>query len=165
MLSRRRFVLTSGLALGGLAWPSSLSAAGMRSLSSAQRDWLLEALPAEDKRYDPFAKLLVNSAVNGPTYSAQARTGDVHVVRPSLHYAAALLDADEKWRTERAKEILRVAISLQDQDSTSQTHGLWPWSLEEPLAKMSLPALDSAAFCAVPLLMIWIGHRDQLEKP
>lgn len=165
MLSRRRFVLTSSLALGSLAWPVSLQAAGIRGISKAQRQWLLAVLPVEDKHYDPFAKLLVTSAANGPKFHTQVRTGDVHVVRPSLHYAAALLDAGEKWRAERAKEILRVAISLQVQDSNSQTQGLWPWSLEEPLAKMSPPDLDSAAFCAVPLLMIWIGHRDQLEKP
>jgi len=166
MLSRRSFVFTSGLTLGGLAWPGPLSAAaGMRNLSSAQRDWLLGILPAEDKRYDPFAKLLVNSAANRPHYNTQIRTGDVHAVGPSLHYAAALLDANEKWRSERAKEILRVAISLQDLDSNSETHGLWPWHLEEPLAKTLLPDPDSAALCAVPLLMIWIGHRDQLDKP
>ena len=62
MLSRRRFALTSSLAIGSIAWPGSLrAAAGMRSLSSAQRNWLLAVLPAEDKRYDAFAKLLVTS--------------------------------------------------------------------------------------------------------
>jgi len=164
MLSRRRFVagVASSVALGG--WPSGLRAAPARiEMSEVRRRWLLAILPGEDGRFDPFAKMLVQPAVNGPVHS-MIRTGDVHATQPSLVYAAALLDAGEGWRAERAQEILRVVTGLQDKDSTSGTYGLWPWCLEEPLTKTPSPDESSAGFCAMPLLMGWMGHHDTLGK-
>ena len=168
MLSRRRFVagISSGLSLAGFASPYSLLAASPRSAATEeQRRWLLAVLPQEDQRYDPFAKMLVTSASRGPGYHSTLKSGDVHATRASLNYAAALLDSGERWRIERANEIIRVVVGLQDKDSSSKTHGLWPWYLEEPLAKMSPPDWNWADFCAMPLLMSWMNHRENLKPP
>jgi len=167
MLSRRRFVagVTSGLSLAGLASPFALHAAANKlALPESRRRSLLAALVKEDSRFDPFAKMLVVSASSSPGYHTTLKTGDVHATRPSLTYAAALLDSGERWRIDRAKEILTVVIRLQDKDSTSTTYGLWPWYLEEPLARMSPPDWNWADFCGTTLLMVWMLHRDKLGK-
>lgn len=163
MLSRRRFVLTTGLALSSCCWlPSARAAAGIPTLSDAQRRWLLAVLPNYDRRFDPLAKMLVTSPTDEPGHPAAQRTGDGHGTVRSLHYAAALFDTGEKWRLERAREILRVVVPLQDSDPASPTYGCWPWHLEEPLATQPAHDLSSAAFGALPLLMNWIGHRSEL---
>jgi hypothetical protein len=167
MLSRRRFVagIASGLSLGGLSWPFALSAASAQSaLSDAQRRWLLAVIPEEDRRYDPFAKMLVRSAASGPGHLRALKTGDVHATRPSLVYAAALLDTGEDWRVDRAREILRVVTGLQDKEPAHPTYGLWPWCLEEPPANLSPSDSSMAGSCALPLLMAWMGHRERLGK-
>lgn len=163
MRTRRRFVgdVAAGLSLAGFAGPHRLLAAS-KGLSPTQQKWLLAILPSHDQKFDPFAKMLVASAANGPGYHSTLKAGDVHATRPSLAYAVALLDTGIAWRIARAKEILRSVISLQDQVPTSKTYGLWPWYLEEPLEKMSPPDWNWADFCGAQLLMAWTEHRDTL---
>ncbi|SRR6266542_538663 len=166
MLSRRRFVvaLASNLGLAGWTWPvSSLAASGRTNLSSAQRRWLLAVLPKEDHRYDPFARMLVTTISDGSTDYPNRRLGDVHAPRNSLAYAAALLDTGVAWRMARAREILRAVLPLQDREPESKTHGLWPWSLEEPINTLLPPDWIWADCCNMSLLMTWIGHRKTLD--
>lgn len=165
MLTRRNFVagLAAGASLASFPFIQTAAAAS-RSLSTAQLRWLLAALPAEDQKFDPFAKMLVASAANSSGHHSTLKTGDVHATRESLNYAAALLDTGEAWRVERANQLMRVVIGLQDTDTASKTHGFWPWYLEEPLARMSSPDPNQADFCAMPLLMGWTLHRDRLER-
>ena len=166
MLSRRRFVagVASGLTFSGMGWPPDLSAATARhQLPEDRRRSLLAALAKEDSHYDPFAKMIVTSAANSPGYHTTLKTGDVHATRPSLTYAAALLDTGERERIERAREILRVVIGLQETDPASKKYGIWPWYLEEPLGKMSPPDWNWADFCGTALLMAWILNRDKLD--
>jgi hypothetical protein len=139
-------------------------AGGSDAASVAYRNWLLAVLPREDVNYDPIARLLVSAAEGGPGYHTTIRTGPVHGTRSSLTYAVALLDSGEAWRAQRAKEIIQAVIPLQDQDENSRTYGLWPWYLEEPLAKMSPPDYNWADFCGTQLLMAWLGHRDRLGR-
>ena len=165
MLTRRRFAagIAAGASLAGFSTPLSLLAAPTRwGISDEQRQRLLALLPAEDQRFDPFAKMLVASAADGPGHHTTIKTGAVHPTRASLNYAAALLDTGEEARVRRANEILRVVVGLQDKDSASKTFGLWPWHLEEPLAKMSPPDFNWADFCAMPLLMAWMLNRERL---
>ncbi len=168
MLSRRRFVtgVASGVTLSGMTWPLDLNAAtaARQQLANDRRSSLLAALAKEDSKYDPFAKMLVASAADGPGYHTSIKTGDVHATRPSLNYAAALLDTGERARMERAQEILRVVIGLQDTDPASKTYGVWPWYLEEPIYKMSPADLNWADFCGTALLMMWILNRDKLGE-
>lgn len=167
MFSRRRFVTeaASALTLAGLVSPLALSAAaGRNALSTGRRQSLLAALLKEDHRYDPLAKLLVSSTTTHPEYRPARGPGIVHPTRLSLDYAAASLDAGEPWRVERAGEIIRTVLGLQDHNRSSNTHGLWPRSLEEPITPSSPPDWHHADLCAMPLLMAWTLHRDQLVK-
>ncbi len=164
MLTRRRFAaIAAGASLAGFSTPLSLLAVPTRwGISDEQRQRLIALLPTEDQRFDPFAKMLVASAANGPGHHTTIKTGAVHPMRASLNYAAALLDTGEEARVQRANEILRVVVGLQDKDRASKTFGLWPWCLEEPLARMSPPDFDWADFCAMPLLMAWMLNRERL---
>lgn len=163
-LTRRRFVagLAAGIGLSSIT-PLHCALSAVRPPRPSQRHWLQAVLPSVDQKFDPFARLLVARSDDSPDSHTRIKSGDVHPIRASLNYAAALLDTGESSRVERANHILRVAIGLQDTDTFSKTHGLWPWFLEEPIAKMASPDFDSAAFCAMPLLMCWALNRDRLE--
>ncbi len=141
-----------------------MSAAPASEATSHYLKWLLDVLPFEDKNFDPIAKMLVSSADGGPGYHTTIKTGSVHGTRASLTYATALLETGEGWRSQRAKEILKTVIPLQDQDPDSKTYGLWPWYLEEPLSKMAPPDFNWADFCGTQLLMAWLEHRDRLGR-
>jgi hypothetical protein len=167
MRSRRTFLaaLMSGAGSVGLFHPFSLRAGPSGSAAaSAHAKWLLTVLPRDDKNYDPIAQMLVSSADGGPGYHTTIKSGSVHGTRASLTYAVALLDTGEAWRSQRAKEILKAVIPLQDQDPSSKTYGLWPWYLEEPLSRMAPPDYNWADFCGTQLLMAWLEHRDRLGR-
>lgn len=166
MLSRRQFNhrVLAGLAFVGAGFPFATHAASRLAISRTKIDWLLSTLPNEDQRFDPFAKMLVATKADGHSDRSTLKTGVTHPTHASLNYAAAMLDTGEGWRVERANQILRVVIGLQDTDTFSKTHGLWPWSLEEPLAKTLSPDFDSADFCAIPLLMCWVFNRERIDR-
>ncbi len=87
----------------------------------------------------------------------------VHSVRSSLAYAAALFDSRKPEYRERAFDVLRAVIALQDQDKESETCGVWPYSLEEPLAtKISPVDHNWADFSSVPIIGIINNHSDIL---
>ena len=164
MLSRRQFnrILLAGFACAGVGAPSAVRAASRLAIGSGHRDWLLAVLPEVDRRFDPFAKMLVASASDVSGDNGDSRAGSVHSTRASLNYAAALLDTGDMERVERANEILRVVIGLQDRDRGSKTFGCWPRHLEEPLENVALPDSVQAAVCAMPLLMAWMFNREQV---
>jgi len=87
----------------------------------------------------------------------------IHSVRSSMGYAEALLDSRKPEFRERAFDLLRAVIALQDQNPDSETCGVWPYSLEEPLAtKKSPPDRNWADFTAVPLIGILNNHGEVL---
>ncbi len=87
----------------------------------------------------------------------------VHSVRSSLGYAEALLNSRKPEFRERAFDVLRAVIALQDQNPESKTCGVWPYSLEEPLATKKSPAdRNWADFSAVPIIGIINNHSDIL---
>ena len=100
---------------------------------------------------------------SSPGYHTTLTGGTVHRTRDSLEYAVALLDTGDEALRPRAEAILRRVIALQDQDPASKTYGIWPWFLEEPLARMSPPDWNWADFCGVQLLQVALDHRDRLS--
>jgi hypothetical protein len=87
----------------------------------------------------------------------------VHSTMASLNYAVNLLDSRKAEYRARAFEVLRAVIKLQDQNPGSKTCGVWPYTLEEPLATKKSPAdRNWADFCAVPLISILNNHGDAL---
>jgi len=143
-------VLASGPRLGG----------GQFSAED-RRQAFLRALDEEDDRYDATARML-RGEFSSPGYHTTLQGGVVHRTRESLRYAVALLDSGDPARLQRATAILNRVLPLQDQDPNSPTYGIWPWFLEEPLARMSPPDWNWADFCGVQLLQVAIDHRDRL---
>ncbi|MBN1359408.1 MAG: hypothetical protein JW993_02400 [Sedimentisphaerales bacterium] len=129
--------------------------------TAARREGFDAALAEQDAAYDPNAKML-RAPFSSPGYHTTLASGDVHRTRESLTYAVALLDSGEDARLERAVEIIRRVIALQNQDPASETYGIWPWFLEEPLEQMSPPDWNWADFCGTQLLQVAIDHAGRL---
>ena len=166
MLSRRVFgaSLISAAGASCLLKPACLWAAvaDATRLPADRRRSLLAALAKQDEQYDPAVRMLRAAGTGGPGYHTTVKSGTVHSTRSALTYAAALLDSGEEARLERAKDILRAVVALQDSNPRSKTYGIWSWYLEEPLDQMSPPDWNWADFCGVQLLAAWIGHHDRL---
>jgi hypothetical protein len=129
--------------------------------SQEQKEAFLKALSKQDERYDPTERM-IRRPFSSPGYHTTLKGGFVHPARDSLNYAVALLDSGRPERLERAEQILRRFIALQDQDPNSRTYGIWSWFAEEPLDKMSPPDWNWADFCGTQLLQVAIDHMDRL---
>ena len=133
------------------------------SLPAAQRDALLRTLEPLNRQYDPSEKML-KSPFHSPGYHTVYKGPTIHSTRESLRYAAALLDTKKPELRDRAFDILRRVIALQDQDPASKTFGIWSWFLEEPLAQMSPPDFNWADFCGRELLRVKLHHDAELPN-
>jgi len=129
--------------------------------SQQQKEAFLTALSRQDEQYDP-AERMIRRPFSSPGYHTTLKGGFVHPTRDSLNYAVALLDSGQPERLERAEQILRRVVALQDQDPNSRTYGIWSWFMEEPLDKMSPPDWNWADFCGTQLLQVAIDHMDRL---
>ncbi len=115
---------------------------------------LLAALAPLDAKYDPSARLIAGQ-VYEIRYHTKLKPGTrVHPTRESAEYAAALLETGEDWRIQRALDILRTLIPLQDTDANNSTYGIWSWFQEEPLSEMSPPDWNWADFIGTQLAQI-----------
>jgi len=100
-----------------------------------------------EKAYDARAGML-RQAFTNPGYHSRVPTGAwVHPTVPSLEYAVLLLRHAPAPGRERAETILERVIALQDADPVSPTCGIWPYVLEEPVARMAPPDGNWALFC------------------
>ncbi|MGB8355731.1 MAG: hypothetical protein WCD79_17660, partial [Chthoniobacteraceae bacterium] len=98
-----------------------------------------------------------------PGYHTNVPNGEwVHPTRDALGYAVALLEEGSPARVNRACDIIRKVISLQDQDTASPTYGIWSWLMEEPLDKMTPPDWNWADFCGLYLAEIYRIHGNLL---
>ncbi|MHC4741368.1 MAG: hypothetical protein ACYS8Z_05625 [Planctomycetota bacterium] len=129
--------------------------------SPEQRKAFEKALANRDKAYDPAEKM-ISRPFSSPGYHTTLKGGTVHPTRDSLQYAIALLDSGQEKRLQRACDIIRRVIALQDQDPKSRTYGIWSWFLEEPLEEMAPPDWNWADFCGTQLLQAAIDHADRL---
>jgi hypothetical protein len=147
---------------GGLALcvPVVCSAAELFS-SQQQKDAFLKVLAEQDGQYDA-AERMIRRPFSSPGYHTALKGGYVHPTRDSLSYAVVLLDSGQAGQLERAEQILRRVIALQDQDPNSRTYGIWSWFMEEPLDKMSPPDWNWADFLGAQLLQVAIDHVDRL---
>jgi hypothetical protein len=131
--------------------------------SQQQKSAFLKALTRQDARYDSIEKM-IRRPFSSPGYHTTLKGGHVHPTRDSLIYTVALLDSQDPDRLERAQDILRKVISLQDQDPNSRTYGIWSWFYEEPLEKMSPPDWNWADFCGTQLLQVAHDHMTRLPE-
>ncbi len=121
--------------------------------------WLLRrALVAGDAQFDQQQRLLAGtgSATSVHTWL----TGQpVHPYRESATYALILL---ESGAVDRAAGVLTAVLAGQDHDRQSETYGVWPYYLEEPLAAMRRPDYNWADFLGQELALIMLRHEDSL---
>ncbi|GIV77636.1 MAG: hypothetical protein KatS3mg050_2030 [Litorilinea sp.] len=117
-----------------------------------------------DARYSPDQHM-VGVAWSGPGYHSTIPNGTwVHPTRESLDYALALLRRGEEADVQRAAAIIDKVLSLQDTNPTSPTYGIWPWLLEEPLARMKPPDWNWADFCGIRLAQMLAHHAGRLPE-
>ena len=111
--------------------------------------------------YSPEHRML-GLSWKGPDYHTRVPQGAwVHPTRESLDYALRLLRSGE---TELAAAVVGKVLSLQDTDPTSETYGIWPWLLEEPLAEMDPPDWNWADFCGARLAQLLVEHPGDLPE-
>jgi hypothetical protein len=133
-------------------------------LSGHEIEVVLKEIEKYELKYDS-AVHLVWATQNKHYHSDFQEETKVHSVRSSLGYAEALLNSRKPEYRERAFDVLRAVIALQDQDSESKTFGVWPYTLEEPLATKKTPADHNwADFSAVPIIGIINNHSDILPN-
>jgi hypothetical protein len=133
-------------------------------LSEDEKKIVKESLDRMNAMYDPEVKMLT-SKLNGYNYHTDASSGVFHHVRSSFSYAVLLLDLGDKQYIQRAFDVIEKTITLQDQDTTSRSCGVWPYYMEEPLATKKAPIdFNWADFNAVSLLDVWMGHQDLIPE-
>ncbi len=109
-------------------------------LTAAEKQILAESLESTHKKYDPGEQMVTSTLKNYYQYHTDATDGVLHQTRGSLSYAVGLLDLGDSQYEQRAFDIIRKTISLQDTIRANKTHGIWPYYLEEPLATKKSPA-------------------------
>lgn len=119
-------------------------------------------LEACDRNYSETHHML-GAKYRGTGYHSTVTPGTwTHGTRSSLAYAAALLKRNDPGDADRAANIIRKVISLQDTDPASRTYGIWSYVLEEPLARMAPPDWNWADFCGALLAEMLLEHPDKL---
>ncbi|OPA75106.1 hypothetical protein BVG16_21075 [Paenibacillus selenitireducens] len=124
--------------------------------------FLKKSLEQKHANYNEEIRML-RTPFTSPGYHTTIKEAEyVHPIRESLDYALVILDCGEKQYEDRAIEIVRNILSLQDQQPDSPTFGIWSWYWEEPLAKMSPPDWNWADFIGKRLLQVLIRHGNRL---
>jgi hypothetical protein len=131
--------------------------------SAAEREAFQAHVAILDRDYNPEERLL-RRPFSSPGYHTTLTGGMVHPTRDSARYAVALLDTGDPERLERASDVLRRLLALQDQNSDSRTYGIWSWFMEEPLEQMAPPDWNWANFIGVQLLQVALDHWDRLPE-
>ena len=131
-------------------------------LTDKEIEVVVKEIEKTDAKYDPVVHLVWS--VQGKHYHSDVKEDTkIHSSLQSLNYAVAMLDSRKPEFRERAFEILRTVIALQDKNPESKTCGIWPYTLEEPLSTKISPAdRNWADFCAVPIIGIINNHIDIL---
>lgn len=117
-----------------------------------------------EKHFDPeicMLKLPFHSPGYHTTLTAKEHPL-VHPTYPSLLYALALLDSEVPEYSGQAIDVIRMLITLQDQNPESDTYGIWSWFYEEPLEQMSPPDWNWADFCGKQLVQIEARHGSRM---
>ncbi|MEK4045574.1 hypothetical protein NSU18_18145 [Paenibacillus sp. FSL H8-0048] len=133
-----------------------------------QRQRLIHKMAGLESRYDS-AICMLRSPFSSPGYHTTLKEAEfIHSTRDSLSYALGLLDTELAGYEQRAFDIIRQVISLQDTDPAHDTFGIWSWFYEEPLDQMAPPDWNWADFCGSRLVQALSrhGHRfpDDLRE-
>ncbi|CAG7656916.1 hypothetical protein ACFQI7_00135 [Paenibacillus allorhizosphaerae] len=127
------------------------------------RRMLMQELGSWHKDYNPGLHM-VRRPFSSPGYHTTLKgVTHTHPTLAACIYALALLDSGEQAYTERASDLLRKVIGLQDQKRDSATFGIWSWFMEEPLSMMAPPDWNWADFCGKRLVLAEQRHGQRLS--
>lgn len=133
-------------------------------ISQAEQDRRLKALEKRHEEYDPEERLIKRYVGSAYSYNWYARNMDVHPTRDSLGYAVALLDTYDEAYLDRAQDILRRIIDIQEDDPNHQHYGVWPHLMEEPLGKGPYVDRNWADFLGKDMLHVMTYHKERLPR-
>ena len=143
-------------------WKPATVVEAIDSSEDPEHPWLTRLLEHYDQHYDP-AEQMLKVPFHGTGYHSQIANGaEVHPTRESLYYAVALFQRGQTQDVATANKILRKVIPLQEADVDSESYGVWPWLLEEPLNKMDSVDFNWADFCGSAIAQILVKHQHQL---
>ncbi|MEK3910300.1 hypothetical protein [Paenibacillus sp. FSL H7-0331] len=128
------------------------------------KDRLVHAIGLMEERYNPQTRML-RSPFSSPGYHTTLKnTAFIHSTRDSLIYALGLLDTELPQYEQRAMDIIRQVISLQETNPEQATYGIWPWFYEEPLKQMNPPDWNWADFCGKSLVQSVVRHSHRIPN-
>ena len=95
-------------------------------------------------------------------YHTRMADADVHSIKDSSAYASKLILVDKNY--ELGEKIFRKVASLQDTDPNSETYGLWPYYMEEPLEEMDPPDFNMAGFNSKEMIVSILKEGANLSE-
>jgi len=124
-----------------------------------------EMLRENERMYDESVQLL-RVPMNATYHTAlKAETHPYALgLYVSAQYAYQLLQDGEQTSANRAAQILRRLLPLQDRDPARSTYGIWPYFYEESLDEMDRPDWNMADFHGKLLCLILKRHAGQLPE-
>jgi hypothetical protein len=131
-------------------------------ISETEKKRRSKALEKRHEEYDAEERLIKRYMGGAYSYNYYARNTFVHPTRESLGYAVALLDTYDDAFLDRAQDILRRIIEIQEDDPNHQHYGVWPHLMEEPLGKGPYVDRNWADFLGKDMLHVIIYHKDRL---
>jgi hypothetical protein len=131
------------------------------------KELLLKKIVSQENDYDPQVNMLLRPFHSPGYHTTLTAEGHplVHPTHQSLLYAVGLLNTEAPDYVQRACDVIKRLLTLQDRDPERDTYGIWPWFFEEPLAQMAPPDWNWADFCGKELVLAELlhGHRFPAE--
>ncbi|TFE27154.1 hypothetical protein [Cohnella luojiensis] len=139
---------------------------GLSTKSIDHKELLLKKIVSQENDYDPHINMLLRP-FHSPGYHTTLTAEDhplVHPTHQSLLYAVGLLNTEAPEYVQRACDVIKRLLTLQDRDPKRDTFGIWPWFYEEPLSQMAPPDWNWADFCGKELVLAALLHGHRLPE-
>lgn len=117
------------------------------------------------KARDDFDKkenlIVMHTGSKQAVYHTKLADSDVHTIKDSSLYAKELICSGKN--PELGEKIFEKVISLQDGNNESETYGLWPYYMEEPLSQMDAPDWNMAGFNSCEMIDVLYNASDSVN--
>ncbi len=90
-------------------------------------------------------------------------TGMIHETNKSAEYASTILYINDAEHYDRALRVFQRLADLQDTMPGSETFGLWPYFIEEPLTEMRAPDYNFSDFIGKHFIYALSARRDLID--
>ena len=105
--------------------------------------------------------IVMHTGSKQAVYHTKLADSDVHVIVSSSSYARELICTGSN--PELGEKIFEKVISLQDDNPESETYGLWPYYMEEPLSEMDAPDKNMAGFNSRNMIDVLYTAGDRIS--